>query len=205
MSLQKPAKTRTEEKKLSDFEKFKVNPFVEKAIEDIQVSRRYKSDSATDKRAVLQAIDPNTGEVLGHTMFIRQIEVDEDKFAKLYLSQFQAFWDLSKPAIRVFGYILTKMKPKIDRIEFLLDECMQYTSYASKAPIYDGLASLINAEIIARGYNEYVYFINPLVAFNGDRVSYVKTYVKKKKESAKNQLDIFSSKDKFVDNFELGK
>jgi intergrase/recombinase len=205
MSLQKPTKIRTDEKKLSDFEKFKVNPFVEKAIEDIQVSRRYKSDSATDKRAVLQAIDPNTGEVLGHTMFIRQIEVDEDKFAKVYLSQFQAFWDLSKSAIRVFGYILTKMKPKVDRIEFLLDECMQHTKYASKAPIYDGLASLINAEIIARGYNEYVYFINPLVAFNGDRVSYVKTYIKKKKESAKNQLDIFSSKDKFVDNFELEK
>jgi len=190
MSLQKTTKTRTDEKKLSDFEKFKVNPFVEKAIEDIQVTRRYKSDSATDKRAVLQAIDPNTGEVLGHTMFIRQIEVDEDKFAKVYLSQFQAFWDLSKPAIRVFGYILTKMKPKVDRIEFLLDECMQYTNYASKAPIYDGLASLINAEIIARGYN----FINPLVAFNGDRVSYMKTYVKRKKDSSisKNQLQIFS-------------
>ena len=27
------------------------------------------------------------------------------------------------------------------------------------------LLGLINAKIIARGYNEYTYFINPLVAF----------------------------------------
>ena len=189
-------------RKLSDFEKFEKNPFVEKAIQEVQISKRYKSDSATDKRAILQAIDPNTGEVLGHTMFIRQIEVDEDRFAKLYLSQFQSFWDLNKAAIRVFGYIMSKMIPKHDKVEFRLSECMEYTKYSTKKAIYEGLTALINAEIIARGYNEYVYFINPLVAFNGDRVSYVKTYVKKKKEADYNQLMLFQERGKDVLNFE---
>ena len=63
-------------------------------------------------------------------------------------------------------------------------------------PIYEGLAGLINAKIIARGYNEYTYFINPLVAFNGDRVSYVKTYVKKRKPEDKNQLSLSFSESK---------
>jgi hypothetical protein len=63
----------------------------------------------------------------------------------------------------------------------------------------------VKADIIARGYNEYVYFINPLVTFNGDRVSYMKTYIKKKKDtvSTKNQLHIFSPED--VEKFEAGK
>ena len=183
-----------EANKLTDFEKFEENPFVEKAIREVQVTRQYKSASGTDQRAILQAIDPVSGEVLGHTMFIRQVEVDEEKFAKVYLSQFEAFWDLNKSAIRVFGYIMSKMRPKSDRIEFRLSECMAHTKYKSPKQIYDGLLALVKADIIARGYNEYVYFINPLVAFNGDRVSYMKTYVKRKKDadSTKNQLQIFS-------------
>lgn len=186
-----------ESNKLTDFEKYEENPFVEKAIKEVQIARKYKSSSGTDKRAILQAIDPSTGEVLGHTMFIRQVEVDEEKFAKVYLSQFEAFWDLNKPAIRVFGYIMSKMHPKSDKVEFRLSECMTHTKYKSPKQIYDGLSALVKADIIARGYNEYVYFINPLVTFNGDRVSYMKTYVKKKKEtmSTKNQLHIFSPED----------
>ena len=191
-----------EANKLTDFEKFEENPFVEKAIQEVQITRQYKSASGTDRRAILQAIDPDTGEVLGHTMFIRQVEVDEEKFAKLYLSQFEAFWELNKPAIRVFGYILSKMRPKSDRIEFRLSECMKHTKYKSAKQIYDGLTALVKTDIIARGYNEYIYFINPLVAFNGDRVSYMKTYVKRKKEAAKNQLDIFSNKEKLIGHFE---
>jgi hypothetical protein len=177
--------------KLSDFEKNETNPFIEKAIDDVQISRKYKSASGTDQRAILHAVNPETGELLGHTTFIRQIEVDEERFTKLYLSQFESFWDLPKNSIRVFGYIMSKMKPKNDKVEFRLSECMEVTKYSTKKPIYEGLAALIASGIIARGYNEYVYFINPLVAFNGDRVSYIKTYIKKKRSMKDpNQLSL---------------
>lgn len=175
--------------KLSKFERNETNPFLEKAIQDVQITKKYKTGN-TERRAILNAVHPDTGEILGHTMFLRQIEVDEEQFTKVYLSQFESFWELSKNAIRVFGYIMSKMKPKNDRIEFRMNECMEYTKYSTKKPIYEGLAGLINARILARGYNEYTYFINPLVAFNGDRVSYVKTYVKKRKPEDKNQLSL---------------
>ncbi|RZK31742.1 MAG: hypothetical protein EOO61_17670 [Hymenobacter sp.] len=88
-----------------------------------------------------------------------------------------------------------KMRPKSDKIEFLPDECLEHTKYKSVKQIYDGLASLLECKIIARGYNEYTYFINPLVFFNGDRVSFVRTYVKKKKGKAGDpqQLPIFDA------------
>lgn len=177
--------------KLSKFQRNETNPFLEKAIQDVQITKKYKTGT-TERRAILNAVHPETGEILGHTMFLRQIEVDEEQFTKVYLSQFESFWELSKSAIRVFGYIMTKMKPKSDKIEFRVSECMEYTKYSTKKPIYEGLAGLISAKILARGYNEYTYFINPLVAFNGDRVSYVKTYVKKRKttEEDKTQLAI---------------
>lgn len=181
--------------KLSDFEKNRTNPFLDKALEQIQPARKYKAASRTDESAMLQAFDPNTGAVLGHTMFVRQVEVDETQFTKLYLSQFESFWELNRAAIRVFGYIMFKMRPKSDKIEFLLDECLEHTKYKSLRQVYDGLASLLECKIIARGYNEYTYFINPLVFFNGDRVSFIRTYVKKKKTKSGDpqQLSVFDA------------
>lgn len=75
---------------------------------------------------------------------------------------------------------MQKMKPKSDKLEFFIDECMEYTQYKSIKPIYAALASLIEAKILARGYNENVYFINPMIMFNGDRVSFVRSYVKRR-------------------------
>uniref|UniRef100_UPI00319DAAF8 replication/maintenance protein RepL n=1 Tax=Streptococcus constellatus TaxID=76860 RepID=UPI00319DAAF8 len=119
------------------------------------------------------------------------------QFAKLYLANFAAFFNLSQSAIRVFGYILTCMKPKNDMIIFDRRKSLEYTQYKSDKAIYKGLAELVQSEIIARGPNEYNWFINPLIVFNGDRVSFTKTYVRKKtlaaqkkEEAEKRQLSL---------------
>ena len=178
------------ELKLSDFQRNKENPFMKQAIEDIEnhVVKKYKSSTGSDKKAVVAVADTDTGEVF-RTSFIRQIEVDEEQFAKLYLNNFAAFFDLSQAAIRVFGYIMTCMKPKNDMIMFILEDCLEYTKYTSKGTVYRGLAELVKAEIIARGINENLWFINPLIVFNGDRVYFTKTYVLKKSLSTKKKAE----------------
>lgn len=169
-------------KSLSQHKKFSKNPFVENAIQEINngIVKKYRSSTGDDKKAILQAIDPKTGELLGHTTFIRQIEVDEARFTKVYLSQFSSFWNLGSQAIKVFGYIMTKLMKSQDMFIFILDECKEHTGYKSKKPIYQGLTQLVEAEIIARGPADTIYFINPLVVFNGNRVTYAKTYFKSK-------------------------
>ena len=176
--------------KLTDFQKNEENPFMKQAIEGIEnhVVKKYKSSTGSDKKAVVAVADTDTGEVF-RTSFIRQIEVDEEQFAKLYLNNFAAFFDLSQAAIRVFGYIMTCMKPKNDMIMFILEDCLEYTKYTSKGTVYRGLAELVKAEIIARGINENLWFINPLIVFNGDRVSFTKTYVRKKSLSTKKKAE----------------
>ena len=167
--------------KLTDFQKNEENPFMKQAIEGIEnhVVKKYKSNSGGDKRAVVALADTETGEVF-KTSFIRQIEVDEEQFTKLYLSNFAAFFDLSQAAIRVFGYFMTCMKPKNDLIIFNRKKCLEYTKYKTDKAVYKGLAELVKAEIIARGPADNLWFINPLIVFNGDRVTFAKTYVRKK-------------------------
>lgn len=168
---------------ISKFSKNKENPFIKQAVEQVNKSivKKYKTASKTGEKAILKAFDENTGEVLGHTQFIRQIEVDEEQFAKFYLSNFSAFFDLKPSAIKVFGYILTQLIPNRDLFYFYIEDCKEYAGYRSSKTVYNGLASLLNNEIIARGRTEYEYFINPMVAFNGNRITFAKTYVKKKK------------------------
>lgn len=167
--------------KLTDFQKNEENPFMKQAIEGIEnhVVKKYKSNSGGDKKAVVALADTETGEVF-KTSFIRQIEVDEEQFTKLYLSNFAAFFDLSQAAIRVFGYFMTCMKPKNDLIIFNRKKCLEYTKYKTDKAVYKGLAELVKAEIIARGPADNLWFINPLIVFNGDRVTFAKTYVRKK-------------------------
>lgn len=178
-------------RKVTDFARNEENPFLKQAIEDIDknIVKKYKSSTNTDEKATLIAYDPNTAEILGHTRFIRQIEVDEAQFAKFYLASFGHFFDLSAAAIRVFGYILTCLKPKSDEFMFDRKKCIEYTKYQTDKAIYKGLAELVSNEVIARGPNEYVWFINPMVVFNGDRVSFARTYVKKKQTSIKSKED----------------
>jgi hypothetical protein len=177
------------------YEKNKENPFLKEAIQQINsgIVKKYKSTSGTTKNAILQAIN-SEGEVMGHTSFIQQIEVDEEKFTKLYLSQFSAFFELKNQGIKVFGYIMTKLIPKNDNFMFFLDECMEFTGYRNHRSIHQGITSLLENNIIARGRTEYDYFINPMVAFNGDRVTFAKTYVKKQKNIIKkdpHQIELF--------------
>lgn len=169
--------------KVSEYQKNEENPFLKQAVEEVQknVVKKYKTAGSTDKKAILQAYDPGTGEVLGHTQFIKQIEIDEEKFAKVYLSNFSSFFDLQPSAIKVFGYILNQLVPNKDYFYFNREDCMKYTGYQSDTSVFKGLAMLLSSEIIARGKTDYIYFINPLVFFNGNRISFTQTYIKKQK------------------------
>lgn len=131
-----------------------------------------------DEGAILKAFDEKTGEVVGQTAFFREKTVDQEQFTKFYLSGFKAFFDLRPATIKVFGYILNLLKPNSDEFLFNYKDCMEVTKYSS-VTIFKALAELCKAEIIARGWNDVLYYINPMVVFNGDRVTFATTYINK--------------------------
>lgn len=167
--------------KLADFPLNKQNPFMGDVVEVVNsnIVKKFKAASNTDEKAILRAVDPNSGEIMGVTSFIRQVEVDEDQFVKIYLSNFQQFFNLSTAALRVFGYFINNVQVGSDLVLFSLEEASAYTQYKSKASIYKGIAELLKANIIARGATDERYYINPMCAFNGNRINFVKSYVKK--------------------------
>jgi hypothetical protein len=184
-------------KKITEHPVSEHNPFVEEALAGIQKqtvrkTRVIRPDEGL-ARQVQQIVVNADGEATGYGAFMQYIEVDEDKFAKVYLSQFAAFWELSKPAIRVFGYLLSVLKPGQDRLIFRMDKALAYTNYGHRNNIATGISNLLECGIIARTPYDNEYFINPLVFFNGNRVTFAKTYIRKKKEADRSQLALFDS------------
>jgi len=121
-------------------------------------------------------VNKSTNEVTGHTAFMKFQTVDKEKFVKVFTENVSSLFDLSRPAIRVFCYVLDRAKPNIDQIIFDLEDAKEFTGYTSKGTIFKGVSELIENRIIARSKQYYIYYINPNIFFNGDRVSFVRSF-----------------------------
>lgn len=165
--------------KLADMPMHRENPFAKHALVHIgsAVVSKKVLGSNKDEGAILKAIDGD-GQILGNSVFMRNKAVDEEQFAKFYFDGFKAFFDLKPASIKVFGFILKQLKPNSDEFSFFIEDCVKETKY-SVSTIYKSLGELCSADIIARGRTEYNYYINPIVVFNGDRVTFATTFINK--------------------------
>lgn len=166
------------DKKLSEFKMNAKNPFAEQALARIGehiVSRKVLA-SNQGERAILKAVDDN-GEILGTSVFARNIVVDDEQFGKFFLGGFSAFFELKPSSLRVFRYIIGLMRPNRDDVIFIMEDAVKRTGL-SIASIYRALAQLCRAEIIARGRFEEEFFINPMCVFNGNRITFATTYIR---------------------------
>ena len=85
-----------------------------------------------------------------------------------------------------------------DYVLFDYNDCMKFCGYKTNGSVYDGLFNLIKTGIIAKSKKSYVLFINPTVVFNGNRITFINTYTKKKKQERfnnPNQVSMVENKD----------
>jgi len=182
-----------EYKPLKKYERHDENPYLFDMEESVQIRRKREMMYPVNSEVVHYVVNQNTGEIDGYSAFMRISEVDEQQFVKIFTRELRALWDLSKVAGRVFTYIMQCMRMNQDTIYFDVEECMEYTGYKSRRSIINGMSELIEHGIIARSTKSNIYFINPAVVFNGNRVTFAKTYMKKQrhKEEDPNQLKLF--------------
>ena len=128
-------------------------------------------------------------------------EVDKEEFIKLYTSQIEAYFDLTKTAYKVFFIFLRIYQDAIGKDHFYLS-CKKAMSLAEKIDhfvlsesiFYRGIKELIEKRIIAKTNEKNWYFINPAIVFNGDRARFVSEIIKKK-EAIEEQMESAISND----------
>lgn len=172
-------------KTLSDYPRHDVSPFFKGLY---QIKTRNKTVAIGRKQLGLFSTDTN--EVLEDTAFvgIRKI-VDRGEFIKIYKGTLFSILQVSKKAQAVFAYLLEAMKMNEHTIYFDAQECMEQTKYKSTRSVWEGLAELLEKDFIARSSKTHIYYINPEMAFNGDRLFQFHEWIKRDSEAHKRVIE----------------
>ena len=141
------------------------------------------------KAEVIQTEGPAAVTVGDERIAIAQIRrittVDSDPFVKLFVAELDRFFDLSPSALR----IVTVLIQSIGKLRAISDTLMQHGLPApSSATYYRVIEELIAKGFIAPSENTHLFFFNPAIFFNGDRVRFV-TEIRRKKVSAQERLE----------------
>jgi hypothetical protein len=171
--------------KVSEAKKYKENPFVDDVFK-IDSKKKTIIAGRTDKIF----IDKETGELEGVAMLHRYKEVDREKFVKLYLSEINSLFELSKSGIKVFSYILHILSINSDSVYIYIPDLMEFCGYKNKTIAYRGLGELLSSKIIALSIRQGWWYVNPKIVFNGDRIVFMKEYRLVKKNSGGKQLQL---------------
>jgi hypothetical protein len=153
------------------------NPFMEDKYPLVVT----KTKRITNNRGGLM-VKSNTGETVSPIAgFWHAEEVDATKFVKLYINGVKAFSDLSSRGTKVFELMYYEIQNNIgkDKIYLNFSTIDQDITKISRTTFYDGLNELVEKKFLAPTETQNWFWLNPDYVWNGDRLSFVKTYVKK--------------------------
>lgn len=124
----------------------------------------------------------DTGEVVASIAgFWQAEEVDSSQFLKLYVNGVKAFSGLSTKGTKVFELMYYEMQKEIGKDKIYLNfNAIDPHIKIAKTTFYDGIAELVEKKFLAPTTFPHWFWVNPDYIWNGDRLSFVKTYVRKR-------------------------
>ena len=151
------------------------NPFILSASNNTKGGLR-RISTGNDK---LMVVNENMGECLGGAGFFQYQEVDKTQFLKLYVNGVKAITELSSAGTKVFEILYRAMQEQKDTDTILMSyDIIDTTSVKiSRTTYFKGMKELVEKKFIAETIIQNYYFINPDYMFNGDRLSFVKSYI----------------------------
>lgn len=167
---------------MKDVISYKENPFL-----DIQSITSRNKKIVVSENTKSRLIDTVTGEE--KRVFIGSWrEVDDKEFVKIFTSNISLIFDLSPPGNKVFQLLLIVVQEKaIQKDVIYLSDDMgvqfseKYGTSLSKSTFRRGLKDLIRNQILAKTEHVNLYFLNPHILFNGDRIAFFNAITRKKK------------------------
>lgn len=178
-----------------DFRKkrYDTNPFLDnltvtKKSKIVTVSPMGKNDNVI--------INQSTGEIKG-TSINTYKAVDNETFIKLFTQNIALTFDLTASGLKALNVLIYAVQyTAINKDEVFLDSKTLKRFFADNPNIkkitnrtfLSGLASLVDAKIIAKSTRLGIYFINPSFMFNGDRIAFT-TIIERKRKTDLEKLE----------------
>lgn len=154
---------------------YKENPFTQ----SLTVKTRSKTVTiqASDRMNTEYAIVNQDTHEVKSTHIATYKQVDDDQFVKLFTQNIAMIFDLSQAGRKTLDMIMHVMqRTAISKDEVYIDDNVRadftemFSLKLSKTTMYRGIAALEDANIIAKSVKTNIYFLNPNIVFNGDRL-----------------------------------
>lgn len=176
-------------------QKHRTNPFITGDGQGLVIAKT-KSE-VLETTGPLQVIDSHTGQVTTSAQ-IRQVKfVDADRFVKLFVRHLDAFFDLKPGTIRILMAVLEELSQARyahgDTIYLNYGKVQEFfikknSKAPAKATFFSSMAELTEKKFVAPSVDVNLWFVNPAVFFNGDRIRFV-TELRRKRQSPQEQLE----------------
>ena len=155
------------------FEEYDKNPFVSDMVNHVTLNSKDKVAKWTTRTGTF--ITENDGKENDVYIGIRK-RVDSESYTKIYKNTLHDMLGFSEGCLRLIVYIAEKLEKESLQIDFYIEDCMAVTGLGMTT-IYRGLTELLKKDVIARkSQRSYIYFINPIVLFNGNRLNVLRQY-----------------------------
>lgn len=145
------------------------------------IKKRYEKNPLVQPHELIikERVDMKTGEVHAVNAIYQRQVVDSERFAKIYLEGVARVFGLSKTAKHVFQIILVLCEKDSDRIYLSFTRASKLDERLQERTYHRGLLELLKAGFVAYSDLTNMFWINPHLFFNGDRVRFITEYVKR--------------------------
>ena len=166
--------------------RYEENPFVDRFI----VPMRPKS--AKMEVDAEMYLTTTGGEIVAGAEIRKVSLVDSDKFVKVFTDRLRMFFDLTPRSLRLLEVVmaeLSRIPPGADQIflnagSFEAYYAKQGRDAPSRATYKRALDEMIRKGFLAYSTRPGLFFINPAIFFNGDRVRFVEEVRRKRVQKA---------------------
>lgn len=158
--------------------KYKINPFVNDSLITHLSGQKNVYYTQNSSNAL---VDVDTGEIEPVKLqVIKKIKADNQTFLKLYTTHLKAFFELSQTAFRLLQYVLHITQETAinkDKIYLNLQQAQDFFelngSKISRSSYFNAMKELVEKLFLAETTDPNLYFINPTLFFNGDRIEFI--------------------------------
>lgn len=171
------------------------NPFLERGV--FVVPTRKKATAQYQTSGPLTVVDNNSGEIVAGAEVRRIENIDSEKFVKVFVGQLSAFYDLKPGSMKILTMILHEAAKfqniNSDRIYLNYDLAKEHfgkegSKTPARATFYSALAELTEKGFVAPSTKLNIWFTNPAIFFNGDRIQFV-TELRRKRTTEHERLE----------------
>lgn len=175
--------------------RYKTNPFIKDDGQGLVVYKR--SGETLETAGPLIVSDSHTGEVYSAATIRQTKLVDGEKFVKIFVRHIDALFDLKPGTVKLLMALLEELSQARyahgDTIYLNYGKVVEFfenrgVKPPAKGTFFSSMAEMTEKKIVAPSVDLNLWFVNPAVFFNGDRVKFV-TELRRKKMTETEKLE----------------